>query len=289
MNDERREQLKSLLMGQKDLPPLPVALATIMNLMADEDVSIKELEKAILQEPAITTKILSLSNSAFYGYRRRISTISQAVVVLGLTTVRNLVLGVYVVDGFRMPRGQHAALDGEQFWLHCVCTATVSGIIARRVSGVDQETSWIAGLLHDMGKMVLSVGMPDVYRDLVARCRAENRSLRALEEEQLGANHAHVGEWMSQRWQLPENITTAIRYHHEPQTASGEPKLVATVHLADILVKQEQLGESGEPLVPKIIPAALDALGFGIAEVKDLLAETRARSDAMREFHSILI
>lgn len=289
MNDERREQLKTLLLSLKELPPLPVALATIMNLMADDDVSIKEVEQAILQEPAITAKVLSLSNSAFYGYRRRINTVSQAVVVLGLTTVRNLVLGVYMVEGFRLPGGRKGALDSEGFWLHCVCAASVAGMIAKRGRDLDAETVWIAGLLHDLGKMVLNYGLHDRYLEVVRRAREEQKPLRALEEQELGANHALVGEWMANRWQLPESIRMAIRYHHEPQTAPSDHGLVAAVHLADILVKQEQLGDSGDPVVPKIMPAALSALSLTIPDVRDLLAETRAKSEEMREFHRILV
>lgn len=289
MSDERREQLKALLLSLKDLPPLPLALATIMNLMADEDVNIKEVEKAILQEPAVTAKVLGLANSSFYGYRRKVSTISQAIVVLGLTTVRNLVMGVYMVDGFRVPAHAKDAINGEAFWLHCVCTATVAEMIAGRCRALDKESTWIAGLLHDLGKMVLNYGLNDKYVELVERGRAEEKPLRLMEEAELGANHALVGEWMSNRWQLPPTICSAVRFHHEPQAAPEDQELVAAIHLADILVKQEQLGDSGDLIVPKIVPAALTVLNLTITDVRDLLAETREQSEAMREFHRLLV
>lgn len=227
-----------------DLPTLPAMMATITRLMQDPRTSADELGKAVATDPALVSKVLKLVNSAFYGFPGRIKTITQAIVILGFSTIRNVVLTTSVLKLFGPKPGQKN-IDVAYFWEHSLLTGAIAKSLAIGKDAPFTEETFIAGLLHDMGRMVLSQKLaPEL--DKVLDYQAKN-GCPLLEAEQavLGLTHGDIGAWLARRWNLPTPFVDVMQYHHNPLEApvldARQQKdtgiLIPIVHLADALSK----------------------------------------------------
>jgi putative nucleotidyltransferase with HDIG domain len=219
-------------------------------MVEDENTSAEEVGKLIGSDQVLSAKVLRLVNSSYYGFPGRISTITHALVLLGFSVVKGLVLSASVID--IMQEG----IAG--LWEHSCGVSMVCGNLARRLEIPDPEEVTVAGLLHDLGKVMLSVEMTREFNEIIARQRRERCSLREAEEAVLGnLNHAIIAAWLAEDWRLPMRLVEPIRFHHNPTRAETAPKQTAIVHLADVLTRSFCFGHGGDPYVP-----ALDASVF---------------------------
>jgi putative nucleotidyltransferase with HDIG domain len=231
------ERLKQRLSGISNLPTPPLVFTQISKLINDPNTSVKDVAAIMSEDAAMSAKVLRLSNSAFYGARSEINTIKQAVLVLGLDAVKSLVLSSSVFDMFKSHR-----LDAEfqeNYWRHSLATAIAGRIVAKfqkARTGSDPEAAFSAGLLHDIGKLIICCFMPDDHKRIMQYITEEGLSDCEAEARVVGYDHTLVGRMLAANWKLPQSIQAAIEFHHAPHLdGEEEDQYSPIIHLADYL------------------------------------------------------
>jgi len=214
----------------KMLPPMDVVVQKLLILVQDQEVSASEVSRALSSDPALASKVLALVNSAMYGFSNKISTINQAVAIIGNKSISNLVLSLSAIDIFKNYDGPIAM---KSFWHHSISTAAASQIIATRVQYPIPEDAFVAGLLHDLGQLVLSMFAPDAYKKAVDQGYSV---LVDSEAELLGVNHAVVGALLLEHWKIPHHIVEVVEQHHfDEKHNGGGNELLNIVRAAEIV------------------------------------------------------
>jgi putative nucleotidyltransferase with HDIG domain len=235
MDEQAVQQFRAEVVARKNLPTIPTVLAKILQLADAENVSGKELIAVIEHDQALTGKMLRLANSAFFGQSRRVATIPRAIVLLGFSTVRNLALGVKVWDtlGTGIARNR---LD--ELWVHAVAVGVAAKALTARLRAGDPDEAFTAGVLHDVGRLILAMRFREEYWRIVGSA-GEAEAIERKEAANLGIDHAEVGGWVLEAWSLPPTIVEAVRSHHAADARHGVPGLLA---VADRLVAWTDLG-----------------------------------------------
>jgi putative nucleotidyltransferase with HDIG domain len=221
----------------ENLPTLPVVVQQIQKLMASQSSSMAQIGAVIARDQAITARVIRLINSAFYGLGSRITSIPQAIVLLGLNTVKNLITGVSVVKMFA-GSGSASLFDREQFWLHSMACAMGARMLAKNLGRSEPEDYFLAGLLHDIGVIVLDQYFHEEFIAVLHHAVRERIDYYAAEGVVLETTHGHVGEAVAVKWRIPGFLVHAIRNHHEPAKivleAENSRDIIAVVHIADV-------------------------------------------------------
>jgi HD-like signal output (HDOD) protein len=273
------QNFRAEVLARKDLPTIPAVLSRILSVLDGERSSARDLVEVIEHDQALTSKVLKLANSAFFGFSRHVATIPRAVVLLGFATVRNLAMGVKVWDALA-GAGRHREM-AETLWAHSALVAAGARLIAARVRGVDPDASFTSGLLHDVGKLVISLKLGMPYWALLRRATAESCAVDVLEREHLGVDHAQVGGWLMDAWRLPPGVVAAVRLHHAPP-AEPEWSPARVINVADRLLHGSDL-ETGD-----LVPAAAALLeetaasGLTVESWAEMCASIRAEQSALR-------
>ncbi len=223
------------------LPTLPTVVARILELVDNPNSSAGALAALISQDQALTAKVLKLANSSYYGFSRRIATVRLAIVVLGFDTVRELGLSVSILGAFKNETGNRL-FDAGQFWRHTLAVAVGARMLVRGKRQHHASEAFVAGILHDVGKLVLDQYMPDESEAVHRLMAEENMPAAAAETRLLGVDHAMVGSWLAERWNLPVPLVQSIRHHHQPGRCGKDSELTLAVHLADWLAHRSGLG-----------------------------------------------
>jgi putative nucleotidyltransferase with HDIG domain len=264
-------RLEFVVQQVNSLPTLPTILHRITELVNNPRTSCLQVARVILDDQATTARLLRLVNSPFYGFPRRIATVTEAVTILGFHAVRNLVMTTAVVDLFG---GQESAeFSPARLWEHSIGTAVAASLLARSIHHEEREELFVAGLLHDVGKLVLYQFLPREFLKALARAREEDASLREMEHQVLGYTHDQVGRVLLDRWKLPLRLTEAVVYHHRPDLAQVAKREAAVVHVADVLARASGLHPDGDDAVPALIPEAWMRLKLSESILDGLMAE----------------
>lgn len=277
MND-----LQKTLDRIEDLPTLPDVVAKLNRLLSDPSSSAADINDVLAQDIALSAKILKLVNSPYYGFPRRITTITYAVVILGFNAVRNLALSAAVFDLFAGKPGKND-FDVKAFWRHSICTAIAGAAIARRCKMPDADNAFTAGLLHDIGKVATLRFFPEGMGKTMARVAAQDCLFLEAERAELSFDHATLGGALLERWNLPPGLSEAVRLHHAPAEARLSGRLTAAVHLADLLSRCLRNGSGGDRRIPRLDAAAWECLELGwpdVAAVADQIRAEIARAGA---------
>ena len=233
------DPLDEILSAIKSLEPFPAVTRSVLELAGRDDSVALDLVAVIKTDPGLTAKVLKLCNSAYYGFQREICSIEEAGVLLGVSVLVNLVLTTSTSRYFR-DYGSASRESHQRLWKECVTNALSSRLIAQRHGAADRERAYTAGLLQNMGKLVLERFLEPEREAVHARIAGGATPVEA-EREVLSIDHAEIGARLAASWELPEVLVDTIRHHHEPEQASIEPVLAATIHLA------EQFGRTAEP------------------------------------------
>jgi HD-like signal output (HDOD) protein len=247
-----------------DLPPLPAVVTRIMESVNNPDTTAEELNRLIIMDQGLSSKILRIVNSAYYGFPKRIGTVTHAVVILGFNTVRNLVLGVSAF-GLLGQKSMPYGLNRMKFWEHSIATAAAGSILARkRLSKVRSaaEEAFVGGLLHDLGALFLDSYFPVQYAVAMAFAAREGKTSREAETMVLGIDHLMVGRRIAEFWNFPPHITAMLGSHHDPGRQKEFFDLVAIVHAADWLAWQCGYIASEHTQAPELAPEVSEWLGF---------------------------
>lgn len=247
--------IQDLLDHVRSLPPLPASAERLLSAADDPDVNIRKLAPIVAQDQALTARILKVANSAFYGFPQQVTTVSQAMVILGLQSVRNIALSVALLS---MQQEEDGVRRGrlEQLWWHAIAVASAARKLAAGTRRIHPEQAFVSGLLHDVGKVVLVKGLGEEYERLLERAEAGAAPLHVLEREALGTDHAAVGQALCAYWNIPPALTHIVAAHHgpvageeDPLSAEGDELLLRTVRSANALAKIAAMGGSGNTFV----------------------------------------
>ncbi len=262
----------------QQLPPLPLVVSHLLEVVDNDESSAKDLARILKCDQALTSKVLQLVNSSFYGLSRKISSVNHAVVILGYRAIRHLSLGLATYDAFKKQVG---SLDQEASWQHTLCCAASSHVIAARLRHPVPEEAFVAGLLHDIGRMILNVSSPEDFAKLRPAHAAE---LLEQEEEIFGIPHTKAGSLLLERWKLPEQCCRVARFHHSPSMASATKELLLTsVMLADALSATEDSCPF-EKVDGDVVCQLMTAAGIPAEGYRPILLEMGSRIAQTREF-----
>ena len=227
---EAVKEFKKKLMEIREISTLPHVMMRIMEIITDDNSSATELAKEIANDASLTAKILKMVNSAYYGFYREIVKVSDAVVVLGFNEIRRLSLAISVLDMFRGPKEDRRL----KHWNHSFMCGAMSDILAKEWR-IEDKGAFTAGLLHDIGKVVLDQYFSNMFFAIQARMSECGERFHEAERSLYEFDHADIGHWVSEKWNLPVSLSEAIRCHHRPEIAQVAPDLVKVVHAADTL------------------------------------------------------
>lgn len=236
---------KKLMTAVEKMPAFPKSVHQVLKLTKDVNCSQKELVDVIKRDPVFTLKILRLVNSPYFGLSREVTSIHHASVYLGLNTLKNVALGLAAIGA--MPKTNEAGLDMGGFWLHSLAVAAATRMLGAML-GISRDEAadyFAAGLLHDIGKVVFALYMPDEFRRAQDMVDASGGWLCDGEMEVIGATHAEIGALLAQKWDLPQDLHDVIARHHSPE--AGEPsQLVDCVFVANQISKKLAFGTGGD-------------------------------------------
>jgi putative nucleotidyltransferase with HDIG domain len=254
----------------------------LLNSIDQEDVDISVLAKKVSHDQALTAKTLRLANSSLYGLQVKVTTITQAITFLGFQTTRNLITAAAVTGCF--PDGDCTGFDDKGFWRHSIATAACAKVLARRLR-FNQDYAFTAGLLHDIGRLVLSAGFPVQYAKVLAACRANDSYLLDTERELLGVDHVEAGVALAGHWNFSDTMRLAIAHHHDPE-APGAGFLATIVHVANAIAHALDIARDEDELVPPVSAVAWTALGLNEESYLHVFRETELQ---LEEISAILM
>jgi putative nucleotidyltransferase with HDIG domain len=265
MNEDLKTSVKGKILQVADLPTLPTVLEELTALMADPDASSEAIAKVISRDQVLSAKVLKMVNSPIYGFPGRISSIQHALVLLGFNVLRGIIISTSVFDMMVM------SMKG--LWEHSLGCATACNIIARRAGFEDPEEYAVAGLLHDLGKVVTAVQLPDLHGQILSTVQAKEMTYFQAEKDVMGFGHDRINAWLARHWGLPPNIREAMARHHAPHLAEFYKPMSCVVHLGDFLVRLFEFGNSGDDQTAYLRPEALIELKFKMSDLDKVMDE----------------
>ncbi|MDD2897988.1 MAG: HDOD domain-containing protein [Desulfuromonadaceae bacterium] len=270
---DKRSDLKKIIMDTKTLPTLPGVIHKLNTLSDNDKSSVQEMAKIVSSDQVLSARILRLANSPSYGFYR-VSTISNAMILLGVNVVKSLALSSSI---FAIMEKESVGL-----WEHSLGVGVAANLIAKKLSLPECEEIATAGLLHDIGKVIISLKCSEAEKDILKLVRERHIYIMEAEKEIIETDHAEVGCWLSKSWFLPDKLSEPIASHHDVGTSVNHRIKTAAVHMADVLVKASGFGNSGDCLVPPIQEIAWDTLKLNehlltelVDEIEDKLVEVK--------------
>jgi len=251
----------------RDLPSLPAVVAELLATMEQEDIDTHVLAAKIALDQALTAKTLRLANSSFYGLQSKVTTIQQAISVLGFHSIRTLVTACSVTASFTP--GKDVEFDFQAFWRHAIGSAVCARVLAPRL-GINPDTAFTAGLLHDLGTLVLCTRFPADYRRVTAYRREHDCVTSAAQMAVFGIDHAAVGAALTSHWKFPQQIQAAVAGHHLADEAAVQatgrgraaPTLTTVIYMANILAHALDMSGQEDDQVPPVSLEVWQALGL---------------------------
>ena len=268
-----------LVASIKDLVTLPDVAMRIARMVNDPNSSAADIGREVSKDPALTARLLRIANSPALGQNGKIATISRAITLLGVRQVRDLTVGLTAVRTFDGIGNELVTM--ASFWRHSVLCAVAATQIAERRKGSRDDSPFIAGLLHDIGQLVLYSKAPELARRalLMSVDDPDDAGLYVCEREVMGFDHAAVGVALARNWGLPQALQECIEFHHEPQLAPSHPLEAATIHVANSVAVLAEIGSEDLTDAPRISDAALRATKLDAASLTEIIGKTRESAE----------
>jgi putative nucleotidyltransferase with HDIG domain len=264
---------EALLNRVEDLPPLPAVAARVMGMADDDRTSAMDMAQVLSTDQALTAKLIRVSNSAYYGFARRVSTVREAVVMLGFKQVRQVAVGASLINTFKKG-GPHDAFNLDLFWGHSVAVAVAAENLAKKTRAARPEEAFTAGILHDIGRLVMRQTMPLEFAKAVEMARETGMPLHEAELQLTGYAHDDVGRALGERWKFPAHLVEAVRCHHDERLTPANDGLAGVVAQCNRLVLHYGLycgydREDGELAAIPADLAEVEAMCGGIDRILD--------------------
>lgn len=252
--------LDELLSDVASVPSLPTLYSRLDETINHPRSSIADIAKVLSEDQGLAARILKLANSPLFGYFSKIDTITQAVTIIGIQQVRDLALAISVMGLFKgLPED---LITMERFWRHSIGVALAARVLATSQRETNLERFFVAGILHDIGRLVLFTRLPDLCREMVEQAGVEQRCLYEIERQRLGFDHADAGGALLRRWKLPTRVAEPVEYHHRCNQAGQFPRESAVLHCADLLAHALACDNEGNRTVPPLITGSWERLSI---------------------------
>lgn len=255
----------------------PAIYHKLHKAVQDPDVSFGDFSDIISADPNLAARMLRIANSPFYGLDSKVETITHALSIVGIDQVTELALATVMVQQFKGIAKD--LVNMQSFWMHSIGCGLAARTIAKNMDERQVEPYYIAGMLHDVGSLIIYKEVPEKAREILTRCKGEGLPLATVEEEVLGFTHAQVGAIVFSKWGLPKSLIQAVLFHHRPSKAEEYPLYPAVVHLGDVIAYEMNLGTGGEPAIPELDPGAILRVGLNRSFLTDIQDYVRDQVD----------
>ena len=276
------ELTKKLAAAVDGMPAFPKSVQRVLELTRDVNSTPKDLVEVIDKDPVLTVKILKVVNSAYYSLPKQITSVGHAVVYLGFNTIKNLALSIAAIG--MLPKTNEAGFDGQQYLLHSLSTAAIAKQVAIKAGDADPMDCFIAGLLHDFGKVVLALFMPREFRTALEMGQ-QGKSLHLALRDVIGVDHAVVGAMLVEKWRFAPQLVETIRHQYGPELADSD--MVACVFAANQISKKLNFGFAGNLLVEDFPPSVAKRLGGDLDAVLVMLGDLSPLFEEAKIFSKI--
>jgi len=256
-----------------DIATLPEVTIKIIELVEDPDSTARDLHHVIKSDPALSVKVLKVVNSAFYGLPGQVASVDRAIILLGLSAVKNIAIAASIARLFKGNRiSEH--FTASDLWRHSVAVGVAGRAIAEcSPHPVMSDEVFVAGLIHDIGMLVERQAYADDFADVINRCAREPSDFLAVERELIGADHQAFGVGLTTKWKFPRHLRASVGFHHNPDSLSVELRNMATlIHTADVLACHEQVGFYLTAYTESVTEEMLDTLGITPAQLDEIRA-----------------
>lgn len=263
----------------EELPSMPAVVMEVLEHIDQEEINLIQLTRKIMLDQSLTAKILRFANSSFFNTQSKVTTIQQAVNLIGISGVRNLIVCTVLKISF--PEVRCKGFDFNVFWRHSIAAAVCAKVIARHLQ-LNQDFAYTAGLLHDIGRLVFVTRFTPQYEQAIAYRTEHDCHIRVAEQAVFGTDHAAVGQLLAQHWNFSTGMQNAIAKHHEPDVAGGDT-VAAVVHAADAIAHALDFSGEADDLVPPLAMSVWNALGLGQDDMMRVFRETELRFEAAQQ------
>jgi putative nucleotidyltransferase with HDIG domain len=283
------EELLKILSNISEMPTLPTIMANIMKVTDDPKSGTDDLTKILKFDPALSTKILKVSNSAFYAQVMPVTSISRSIMVIGFNEIKNIAISAVIIKSF--PKNSKIAhFDLKELWKHSLGTAFGAKLIAEKIGGVSPDDAFIAGLLHDIGKVIISQFLPKYFQIIYHYVSSLKLTMYECEKEILGETHSVVGEWLCKMWKLPEIVRLSVGKHHTPVLSDllFSKEIITSVNivaLSNSITKLLKIGSGGNDVsTVKINPEVIQYLNLNSEDLKKIMLDISKTKSAIDSF-----
>jgi len=276
MSMQKRAEVQKIMQETQSLPTLPGIILKLTSLVEHDKASINEMARVISSDNTLAAKVLRLVNSPFYGFSGRISTVSKALMFLGVNIVKSIALSSSIIE---MMEKNIIGL-----WEHSYGCAVAASTIAHGLSIPEPEEIATAALLHDIGKVIIKLKMEEDYNDILSLVRDEEISMLDAEQKILGTDHAEIGGWIAKAWCLPEKLAEPIACHHDVNRSVTHQTKTAVVHFANTLVRASGFGYGGDDFVHPVQDTAWKKLGLHQSVLEHLVPATEDKLIEAKNF-----
>ena len=276
-------QIQTLIDKAGNLSSLPSIFLKVNELVNDARSSAADIGHAIEQDAALSARLLKIVNSPYYGFPSSIDTITRAITIIGTRDLRDLVLATTVVETFSGM--DNDLINMEKYWRHNLYCAVTGRILAQQRHVKNTERLFVAGLLHDIGQLVMYQSIPDKCNEALQRTQSQGTPLYIAEREIIGFSHADVGAALMQRWKLPDSLIETAKYHHEPGLAKNHKEDVATIHIANYIANSIDEDSNLSGIITLLDERTWDTTGLSLEVLDTALCEV---TDKFLEMQSLL-
>jgi len=274
-------KIRKLLRRDVKLTTLPAIFARINEAIMKPSSSSHDIADLISKDTSLSARLLKLVNSAFYGYPSRIDSLARAVSIVGTNQLNMLAFGIDVVSAFKNIPRDYISMDS--FWRHSILCGILARLIAAQKNIQNTERLFLAGMLHDIGRLIVYHYAPQHAVKILEQSRETGEILYSLEAERLGGDHAEIGGLLLQVWKLPQSLEIAVRHHHAATSARYglEP---AILHVADVAAKALGIGTSGDSFVPPLNPDAWRQVGLSVNSLEPIVDQAERQLEETFQF-----
>ncbi len=273
--EEKKKEVRRKLRKLEGLPTLPPIVQQLNAMIEDERTSLHQIAELVEKDQVLTTKILRIANSAFYGFPKKVSTVKNAMMLLGINVLKILIMTSSI---FEILHKEDVGL-----WEHSIGVAACSRIIAEKIEFKDPPEIATAGLLHDLGRVIEKVAFPKEFTIINTLINKGVDPLKA-EKAVLGLDHAEIGAYLMRQWNIPDRLIEAVNGHHDIDRAQKYKKEASIIHLADVLIHARGYGQTLFSKVPPLNPKALKLLKLNIPELKEVLIKLEPKLYELKFF-----
>jgi len=271
--------IQELFQGDTQIPTLPEVFYQFKLAIDNPESSFEEIGEIVGNDPSLTTRLLKIVNSAFFGFPQQVETISHAIGIIGREQLNDLFLSTIVIDQFKdIPQ---STVNMESFWKHSIACGLSARNLALLTGENNSERFFIAGLLHDIGRLVIYIKLPFKVLEVSLRSKSKGESLHEAEFAAMGFNHADVGGFLLNTWKLPKDLQEAVGFHHNPAEATEFSLEASMIHVADIIANTIDLGFESEE---KAIIPTLDEYASKQFQVSEETSFSNIKEKVKKEF-----